>query len=168
MGGLALENVVLNPYTAMTVIAAVIAAKVINWDQFFKTIEVLGHQVDRTVVDLIKEGYHVLSKEHDNLEKPLKEAGIISGKDIKKEIKNKDRGTRQYLKKGDDKTLDEDFKKLPGEEKKASDGREYKELPDGKKAIKRPANSTDDKVPTLEVQPPSGVGSSIRIKVRYQ
>lgn len=47
-----------------------------------------------------------------------------------------------------------DFDKLPGKKKVASDGVEYKELPDGKKIIKRPAK--DKTPPTLEVQYPKG------------
>ncbi len=98
--------------------------------------------------------------------KPLKEAGIISGKD-KKHSKEKDE-TREYRKPGGLGQLENDFEKIKGTPSKA-DGFDIKTLPDGTKILKRPSGSKNG--PTLEVQPskndPRYPDEKIRVKVRY-
>jgi hypothetical protein len=54
-----------------------------NWDNFITLEELLKDVHDKNVQKEIKKGNETLRKEHDDLEKPLKEAGIISGKDKK-------------------------------------------------------------------------------------
>ncbi len=101
------------------------------------------------------------------MEKPLKEAKIISGKD-RKHSKDKNE-TREYRKPGGLEQLQNDFDKIPGKYSKATDGTEIKELPDGTTIVKGIKN---DHGFTLEVQPPKGdyrfPDKRIRVKVRYQ
>lgn len=163
IGGVAVTPSLSNPYTAGVVLAALLAAKIIDWDAFFdlatKAIKLAG----QTVKDMIKHGNDLLNETHDRLDKPLKENKIVSGKNLDKENPGIERNLRQYEKKGDDKTLNEDFDKLPGERSVLEDGKEMKTFPNSDKAIKRPREGS--KPPTLEIQP--GDGSGERIKVRY-
>lgn len=162
-----LPDLVKNPLAATMVLAAVLAAKTIEWDSFFKLYDLLKDSNYSSVKQEIEIGMRALQEAHDELEKPLKEAGIISGKT--KETSNRNNGeVKNYTKSGGGEQLQRDFDKLPGKNKVASDGSEYKELPDGKKIVKRPAE--DETPPTLEVQYPKGESrgaNNIRIKVRY-
>lgn len=66
-----------------------------NWDDFFKLKEMLKDVQDKDVQKQIEKGKGTLRKEHDELEKPLKEAEIILGKD-KKHSKKKDETSCAY------------------------------------------------------------------------
>lgn len=161
-GGVAIESAAINPYAAAAVMAAILAAKVVDWNAFFDLVNRAGKFADQAVKDMVKNGDEMLSEVHDRLEQPAKDSKIISGKDLDK---NKtDKITRQYNKTGDNKTLDEDFDKLPGERALTQDGKEMKIFPNGDKAIKRPKVKEGD-IPTIEFQP--GNGGKERVKVRH-
>jgi hypothetical protein len=109
-----------------------------------------------------------LKEAHDELEKELKEVGIISGK-TKDTTKKEKNPTREYEKAGGDKELEEDFDKLPGIRIKPPDGIEYKVISNDSKAIKRLRDG--DKPPTLEIQPLKDSTKyyyKLRVKVRYR
>jgi hypothetical protein len=166
-GVLVLPVLAESPLAAALVLAAILTAKDIDWDAYFKLYELVKNSSDPQIKKEIIDGTHALQEAHDELEKPLREAGIINGK-TKDSSSNKKGQVRQYDKAGDDKQLEKDFTKLPGEIQTSSDGIEYKILPNGDKAIKRPKE--DDKRPTLEIQPGGGKvnpNERIRIKVRY-
>jgi hypothetical protein len=64
--------------------------------------------------------------------------------------------------------LEKDFEKIPGESKNAQDGTPTKELPDGKKLVKR-IDSDGRGLPTLEIQPLKNndkLNNRLLIKVR--
>lgn len=156
-----------NPRAAVLLIALTLAAYPMNWDDFLKLKELLEDAHDKDVQKEIKKGKETLRKEHDELEKPLKEAGIISGKDKKTSKKEKNK-VREYKKSGGREQLEEDFNKMPGESSKAQDGTETKNLPDGTAIVKSPSSNNG---PTLEIQPPKNnpkyPDPGIRVKVRY-
>jgi hypothetical protein len=151
-----------NPLAATMVLAAILAAKTIDWDSFFKLYDLLKDSSYPQVQNEFDRGMHVLQEAHDELEKPLKEAGIINGKT--KDTSDRKKGeVRNYTKPGGEEQLQKDFDKLSGVPSKASDGTELKELPNGNTAIKRPKNK---KAPsTLELQ--SSKDKKLKIKVRY-
>ena len=162
-GGVATNAVISsNPYTIAAVMAALLAAQVIDWDAFFDLADKVANSADQAVKDMIKHANDMLNEKFNENEKELRENKIISGKNKSSDSKFKN-PTREYKKSGDDKTLQDDFDKLPGEKKDLGNGKEYKELPSGRKAVKRPRE--DKKAPTLEIQPP--IGSDGTIKVRY-
>ena len=167
-GVLVLPALVENPISATMILAAVLTAKTIDWDAFFNLYDLLIDLNDQQLKDQFKKGIRALQKEHDELEKPLKEAGIINGK-TKDTSTSKKSKVREYEKVGGDKELQQDFDQFPGDSSIASDGIEYKTLPGGKKIVKRPAKH--EKPPTLEVQPSDNditLDTKIRIKVRYK
>ena len=156
-----------NPLAATMVLAAILAAEAIDWDSFFRLFDILRDSKYPQVKKEIENGMRALQEAHDELEKPLKEAGIINGKTRNSSTDEKN-NTRQYDKTGGEKELQKDFDKLPGEVQIAADGTQYKTLPNGNRAVKRPAS--DKQAPTLEVQPPqngSEAYEKLRIKVRY-
>ncbi len=165
-GVIATSRIAANPRAAALLFALALTAYPMNWDDFFKLKEMLEDVQDKDVQKQIEKGKGTLRKEHDELEKPLKEAGIISGKD-KKHSKEKDE-TRDYRKPGGLGLLENDFEKIKGTPSKA-DGFDIKTLPDGTKILKRPTGSKNG--PTLEVQPskndPRYPDDKIRVKVRY-
>jgi hypothetical protein len=161
-GGVAIESAVINPYAATALMAAILAAKAVDWNAFFDLAVRTAKFSDQTLQEIIKRGYQMMSEKFTENEKELRENKIISGKNKNSESKSK-KPTRQYEKTGDEKTLQEDFDKLPGDKKDLGNGKEFKELPSGRKAIKRPREN--GKAPTLEIQPP--LGSDGTIKVRY-
>lgn len=165
-GVIATSRIAANPRAATFLIALTLAAYPMNWDDFFKLEEFLEDVQDKDLKKEIERGKETLRKEHDELEKPVKEAGIISGKD-KKHSKEKDE-TREYRKPGGLGQLENDFEKIKGTPSKA-DGFDIKTLPDGTKILKRPTGSKNG--PTLEVQPPKNDNKypddKIRVKVRY-
>lgn len=166
-GVMVLPALAKNPLAATMVLAAILAAKTIDWDSFFKLFDILRDSKYPQVKKELDKGIHALQEAHDELEKPLRETGIINGK-TKDSSTDKKNDTRQYDKSGGEKELEKDFDKLPGEIQIASDGTEYKSLPNGNKAVKRPAK--DKQSPTLEVQPSpsdSKTYKGLRIKVRY-
>lgn len=155
-----------SPLAATMILAAVLAAKTIDWDSFFKLYDLLKDSSYPQVQKELDKGIHALQDAHDELEKPLREAGIINGK-TKDTSTDKKNDTRQYDKSGGEKELEKDFDKLPGETQISSDGTEYKVLPNGSKVVKRPL---EDGKPTLEVQPSKNnpkIYKGLRIKVRY-
>ena len=159
-----------HPLAGALLLAAVLSAKYIDWDAFFDLQDLLQDTNDRDVKKEIDRGMQALSKEHDKLEKPLKEAGIISGKS--KNTSDKKNGeVREYTKDGGEEQLQKDFDKLPGKSiKSKTDGVEYKAYPDGTRIVKAPKKTGEKpRDATLEVQPisHSGIDSDIRIKVRY-
>lgn len=166
-GVVATSRIAANPRAAALLIALALAVYPMNWDDFFKLEELLEDVHDMNVQKEIKKGKEALRKEHDELEKPLKEAGIISGKDKKTSKREKDK-VREYKKSGGREQLQKDFDKMPGESSKAQDGRETKNLPDGTTIVKSPDSNHG---PTLEIQPPKDnpkyPDDRIRVKVRY-
>lgn len=162
VGGVAvMPTISSNPYTVAAVMAAILAAQVIDWDAFFALANKTVDLADQTVKELIKYGNAELSEVHDRIERPGKDYKVISGKDLDKQ--KSDKQTRQYNKKGDSKTLDEDFDKLPGEKSLTQDGKEVKTFENGDKVIKRPKIKEKER-PTLEFQPEKG---RERVKQRY-
>lgn len=165
-GVVATSGIAANPHAAALLIALALAIYPMNWEDFFKLEEVLEDVHDKKVQKEIEKGKETLRKEHDELEKPLKEEGILSGKS-KKFSSEKDK-VREYKKAGGVEQLNNDFEKIKGVPSKA-DGLDLKTLPDGTKIIKRPTGS--DHGPTLEVQPSENnlkyPDPRIRVKVRY-
>ena len=157
-----------NPLAGALLLEALLSAKYIDWDAFFYLHDLLEDSNDRDVQKEIERGLEALRKEHDILEKPLKEAGIVSGK-TKDSTKNKSGKVREYTKDGGEDQLQQDFKKFKEISSKAKDGIETKTLPDGTTVVKRPRDG--DTPPTLEVLPPKGdlryPNPKIRVKVRY-
>lgn len=153
-----------HPLAAALLLAAVLSAKHIDWEAFSDLQDLLENVNDRDVKKEIERGLETLRKEHDILEKPLKEAGIISGKDKKTSTREKNE-VREYRKPGGIEQLEKDFDKTKGVPSKSDDGMDVKTLPDGTKIVKRPADKT------LEVQPAKGDSrypdNKIRVKVRY-
>jgi len=166
-GIVATNRIATNPRAAALLIALALAVYPRNWDDFFKLEKLLKDVHDKNVQEGLEKGKETLRKEHDDLEKPLKEAGIISGKD-KKHSKQKDE-TREYRKPGGLEQLQKDFDKMPGKPSKAKDGTETKILPDGTTIVKSPSSNHG---PTLEIQPskvnPKYPDPRIRVKVRYK
>jgi hypothetical protein len=166
-GVVSTSKIVINPRAAAMLIALTLAVYPMNWDDFFKLDELLKDVHDKNIQKEIEKGKETLRKEHDELEKPLKEAGIITGKDKNTSIKEKNE-VREYKKTGGIEQLNKDFDKMPGEKFKAKDGTETKILPDGTKIVKGTKNKNG---PTLEIQPskndPRYPDPGIRIKVRY-
>jgi hypothetical protein len=161
-GVIILPALVENPLAATMVLAAILAARTIDWDSFFKLYDLLKDSSYPQVQNEFDRGMHVLQEAHDELEKPLKESGIINGKT--KDTSDRKKGeVRNYTKPGGEEQLQKDFDKLPGVPSKASDGTELKELPNGNTAVKRPRSK---KAPsTLELQ--SSKDKKLKIKVRY-
>ena len=166
-GGVAVVPALIEaPLAAVILLAAVLSAKIIDWDKFFELKDVLKNSSDAEVQKALDEGTRVLNKAHDELEKPARDAGIITGKS-KNTSKDKNKETREYTKPGGNEELKKDFGRIPGETSKASDGTEIKTLPDGTRVVHRP--QTDNKVPTLEIQPSKNgsISPKTRIKIRY-
>jgi hypothetical protein len=157
-----------HPLAGALLLAAVLSAKYIDWEIFFDLQDLLQDSNDRDVQKEIERGLEALRKEHDILEKPLKEAGIISGKDKKTSTREKNE-VREYKKPGGEEQLQKDFDKIKGMPSKAKDGMDVKTLPDGTKMIKRPRDGND--LPTLETQAPQGDPrypiKGTKVKVRY-
>ncbi len=150
------------PIVAAALLAAILAAKLIDWDAFEKLAKLFDRTREKVVRDQIEQGLNALSKAHDELEKPLRDLKIV---DRKTKVTTKDK-TRQYTKSGGEEELQKDFDKIPGEITQ-TDGLDIKTLPDGSKILRRPKTEKTD-FPTLEVQPPKeGPSRKIRIKVRY-
>jgi hypothetical protein len=149
-------------------LAALVSAKNIDWEAFFDLQDLLQDSRDRDVQKEIERGKEALRIEHDILEKPLKEAGIISGNDKKTSIREKNE-VREYRKPGAEEQLQKDFDKIKGAPSKAKDGTETKIFSDGTTVVKRPRDGKTP--PTLEVQPSKidtrYPNSKIRVKVRY-
>lgn len=159
-----------HPLAGALLLAAVLSAKYVDWEAFFDLQDLLQDSKDRDVQKEIERGMQALSKEHDKLEKPLKEAGIINGK-TRNTSTDKNGNVREYTKEGGEEQLQKDFDKLSGKPiKSKTDGVEYKEYPDGTNIVKSPEkNGEDERKATLEVQPVKtpGIDPKIRIKVRY-
>lgn len=167
-GVVATSRIATNPRAAALLIALTLAVYPMNWGDFFNLEELLEDVHEKNVQKETEKGKGTLRKEHDELEKPLKEAGIISGKDTKTSIKEKSK-VREYKKSAGVEQLQQDFSKIKGVSSKSDDGLDVKTLPDGTKIIKRPTGS--DSGPTLEIQPPKNdpryPDDGIRVKVRY-
>lgn len=153
-----------HPLAGALLLATVLGAKYIDWEAFFDLQDLLQDSKDRDVQKEIESGQEVLRKEHDILEKPLKEARIISGKDKKTSTREKNE-VREYQKSGGIEQLEKDFDKIEGVSSKSDDGTDVKTLPDGTKIVKRPKDKT------LEVQAPKGDQrypiKGTKVKVRY-
>ncbi len=157
------------PLIAVSALGFILSAEYIDWESFFKLSHLLKNEADSRVRKLIDDGTIILKEEHDELEKPAKDAGVIDKK-TKKYEESKNNDARQYEKPGGIKALQEDFDKFPGKVKKAQDGTELKKLPDGKTVVMR-LTPTDDSPPTLEIQPQrvgNKVQDRLRVKVRYR
>ncbi len=157
-----------SPLAVTMILAAVLAAKTIDWDSFFKLYDLLKDSSYPQVQKELDKGIHALQEAHDELEKPLREAGIINGKTKETSTREKNK-VREYEKSGGDKELQQDFDKLPGKNSTSADGPEVKIISSDSKAIKRPRE--DDKPPILEIQPlknSSRFKNNLRVKVRYR
>ena len=168
-GVLLVSELLETPLIAAAVLGSILAADFIDWDAFLKLRNYLSGTEDRGVNQLIAEGIITLNKRHDELEKPARDVGVIDER-TEKIPGTKEDITRQYIKPGGEKALQDDFDRFPVEATKASDGTEVKILPDGRTVVKRPV-SEKNPIATLEIQPPQGVGSRasrLRIKVRYK
>ncbi len=164
-GVLAVPALLESPYVAVAILSAVLASEVIDWSAFFRVYESLKYSTDPQVKGALKVGENALRKEHDELEKPLRDFGIIDRKtkDTSTSPKN---STREYEKLGGEEELRKDFDKFPIEVTKSEDGTESKILPDGKKIVYRP---DAERGPTLELQTPKSESlDSLKIKVRYR
>jgi hypothetical protein len=157
-----------HPLAGALLLAAVLSTKYIYWDAFFDLQDLLQDSNDRDVQKEIERGMEALMKEHDILEKPLKETEIITGKDKKSSIKESKK-VREYRKPGGEEQLERDYEKINGVPSKSDDGMDVKTVPDGSKIVKRPRDGKTP--PTLEVQPSKSdaryPNSKIRVKVRY-
>jgi hypothetical protein len=165
-GVIGTSRIAANPHAAALILALTLVVYPMNWDDFFQLEEFLEDINDKDVKKEIEKGRETLRKEHDELERPLKEAGIISGKDKKHSKQKKE--TREYRKPGGLEQLQKDFDKMPGKLIEATDGTEIKVLPDGTTIVKGTKNNHG---PTLELQPPKEnpkyPDDGIRVKVRY-
>lgn len=167
-GVMILPALVDNPLAATMVLAAILSAKAIDWDSFLQILNILKDSSFPQVRREIENGMRALQEAHDELEKPLREDGIINAK-TKETTKNKKNKVREYEKAGGDKELQKDFDKLPGKTSIAEDGTEVKIISSDSKAIKRQGEV--DKPPTLEIQPlksSSHFENNLRVKVRYK
>lgn len=166
-GVLGISQIVADPRIAALLVALTIAVQPMNWNDFFKLDELLKDVHDKNVQREIEKGRQILREEHNELEKPLRETGIVSGKTKDTSVKENDR-VREYKKSGGQEQLEKDFEKIEGDTSKV-DGLDLKTLPNGTKIIKRPMGSESG--PTLEVQPPKNdpkyPDNKIRVKVRY-
>ena len=156
-----------SPIAAGLVLAAIIGTKKINWDSFFDLYDYLKDSKSKKIQNEISNGLQALQEAHDELEKPIKDAGVISGKTKDTSISEKSK-TREYQKSGGDKELKNDFDKLPGQPVKSSEGVEYKIISSNSKAVMRPTKNGS--ISTLEIQPLEGSSkfhSKLRIKIRY-
>ncbi len=157
-----------SPVAAGLVLAVIIGVQKINWDSFFDLYIHLKDSKSKQIQNDIEKGFQALKEAHDELEKPMKEAGIIPGK-MKESSTNKKGNVREYQKKGGDKELEQDFDKLPGSSIKSNDGTEYKIISKDSKAVKRLKEG--DSPATLEIQPledSTKFHKKLRIKVRYK
>ena len=149
-----------SPSLIAVVIAGILAERYVDRDAFAKAIEKFGNSAR----DLIQKGLHVLSKEQDALEKPIRDTGILDGATPEKEGGNR---RRIYSKKGGEDALNRDFDRSPGKIIPSDPGVRVKESPNGDKIVAR--NRSTDGAPTLEVQPrDAGKGNKIRVEVRYR
>jgi hypothetical protein len=82
-GVIGTSRIASNPRAAALLLALTLAVYPMNWDEFFKLKEMLEDVQDKDVQKEIEKGNKTLRKEHHELEKPLKEVGIISWKDKK-------------------------------------------------------------------------------------
>lgn len=153
-----------SPLLVAAVIAALLAKKGIDWDVFSQAVEKFGRSSNETIQEIIHRGLKILSKEHDELEKPLRDVGIINQKT--KDISNSQTGARNYENSGGKEAAQHDFEKIPGKDEPSSKpGVRVKTFPTGERAIYRP----DDIPPTIEMQPKDAGrgGDNMRVKVRY-
>jgi hypothetical protein len=153
-----------HPLAGAALLAAILASQTIDWDTFFELKDIFEDSKNDHIKNELEKGFEALRKEHDELEKPLKEAGIISGKDKKTSTREKNE-VREYKKPGGIEQLNKDFDKLPGVHAKAKDRIETKTLPDGTTIVKRPDKQT------IEIQAPENDPrypvDGIKVKVRY-
>jgi len=138
------------PLAGAAFLAALLASQTINWDTFFELKDIFEDSKNGQIKNELGKGFEALRKEHDELEKPLKEAGIISGKDKNTSIDEKNK-IREYRKPGGIEQLNKDFDKIASTSSKAKDGTETKTLPDGTTIVNRPDKKT------IEVQAPLGI-----------
>lgn len=148
-----------SPALIAAVIAAILAEKYVDWDAFAKAVEKFGDSTK----DLIQKGLRALSKEHDNLEKPIRDAGILDGAAVEKGGSRR----RIYSKRGGEDALNRDFERSPGKTIPSDPDVRVKEFPNGDKVVAR--NRSTDGSPTLEIQPKdAGKGNKIRVEIRYR
>lgn len=156
------------PELIAAMLATVLADKIINWDSFFLLKDKLNKKSDDKIKELIKNGNLVLQKAHDQLEKPLRDYGILDKKSKNSSVAEKKK-VREYTKSGGNEELIKDFEKIQGEELKSKDNKvRTKVLPKGIKVVMRP-KSISSEIPTIEVQPTeeSSLSYDLRVKVRY-
>jgi hypothetical protein len=166
-GVLGISQIVVDPRIAALLVALTLAVQPMNWNDFFKLDELLKDVHDKNVQREIEKRRQILREEHNELEKPFTEAGIVSGKTKNTSVKENDR-VREYKKSRGQEQLEKDFEKIEGDTSKV-DGLDLKTLSNGTKIIKHSMGSESG--PTLEVQPPKNdpkyPDNKIRVKVRY-
>lgn len=155
-----------SPVLIAAALAALLGAKIIDWDAFEKAVAKYGNVAAQQIKTLIDKGNVTLSKEHDALEKSARDTGILDGATVDANAENK--RVRNYTKNGGSDELNRDFEKAPGKEIPTNDpGRRMKELPNGDRIVAR--TRSDEGSPTLEVQPKNaGKGNKVRVKIRYK
>lgn len=154
-----------SPLLAAAVIAVILTEQAIDWNAFSQAVERFGYSANQVIRDLIQSGLKTLSKEHDELEKPLRDLGIINKNS--KDISENSWGARNYKNPGGREAAKRDFEKVPGKEQSSNDPDvRVKVLENGERVVLR---IKDKRAPTIEMQPKdAGRGSdNTRIKVKY-
>lgn len=158
-----------HPGLRLGALLAILSSQAVDWDAYIELRDLLRKQIQSDELHkVLDQGDRVLAEAHDELEKPLRDAGVIDQRLSKKERRSSGK-TRQYTKPGGKSALEKDFDRILGQLEKSTDGTEVKVLPNGSKLIKR-SNSKRGQ-PVLEVQPSgdtSGKLKNTRIKVRYE
>lgn len=167
IGGIAATTAIIeSPAATALIIAAILATQPINWDKYFDLRYLANNSSEKNIIDQLRKGNLTLQKEHDKLEKPARDAGIISGKT--KVTSQKSNGhVREYTKPDGEKSWDSDFEKIKGNQSKTQDGLDYKTTDEGIKVIKRPPG---DKQPhhTIEFQSPKQNDSGLKVELEYE
>lgn len=99
LGVMSVPQLAATPYLAQLLLLGILSSQTIDWDSFFKIKDWLDKTTDRDVKRLIDEGMIALSKAHDDLERPARDAGVITWK-TKNSSSNKSGETRDYTKSG--------------------------------------------------------------------
>lgn len=126
MGGIAATaSIIESPAATALIIAAILATKPINWDKYFDFRNFTNNSLEKNILDQLRKGNLTLQKEHDKLEKPARDAGIITGK-TKVTSKKSNGRVREYTKPDGEKSWNSDFEKIKSNQSKTQDGLDYK------------------------------------------
>jgi hypothetical protein len=154
------------PAIIAAAIAGILAAKYPDWDSFGEAVEKFGQTANQVIQDLIRSGDVALSKEHEALEKPVRDFGIINEKSRNTSLGEK-RGTREWTNEGGESQALKDFDRIPGTTQNTSQpGIKLKTLPSGERVVYRPAEK--ETPVTIEIQPKkSPIRNPAKVKMRY-